>query len=98
MTRSVQRKMWGDMRGNSSDAAPRNAVKPRGKHPDKRLNAARVRTLTVPGRYADGNGLYLVVDQSRAKRWLLRTVIAGKRCDIGLGSVQLVQLADAREE
>jgi hypothetical protein len=50
------------------------------------------------GRYADGNGLYLFVDDSGAKRWLLRTAIAGKRCDIGLGSAQLVSLADARDE
>jgi hypothetical protein len=29
---------------------------------------------------------------------VLRTVILGKRCDIGLGSVRLVSLAEAREE
>ena len=88
--------MWGDMRVKSPDSTRHG--KPRGKHPDRRLNAVRVRNVTVPGRYADGNGLYLVVDESHAKRWLLRTVVAGKRCDIGLGSAQLVPLADAREE
>jgi integrase len=72
--------------------------KPRGQHPDKRLTAVTVRNLKRPGRYADGNGLYLVVDHSGAKRWILRTVIARRRCDIGLGSVRLVSLADAREE
>lgn len=70
----------------------------RGKHPHQALSAATVRATSVPGRYADGNGLYLVVDPSGAKRWLLRTVIKGKRSDIGLGSVRLVSLADARAE
>jgi hypothetical protein len=73
-------------------------TKPRGRHPDKRLTAVTVRNLKRPGRYADGNGLYLVVDHSGAKRWILRTVIARRRCDIGLGSVHLVSLAEAREE
>jgi integrase len=74
------------------------ATKPHGQHPDKRLTAVTVRNLKRPGRYADGNGLYLVIDHSGAKRWILRTVIARKRCDIGLGSVRLVPLADARDE
>jgi integrase len=73
-------------------------TKPRGQHPDKRLTAVTVRNLKRPGRYADGNGLYLVVDHSGAKRWMLRTVIAHRRRDIGLGSVRLVSLAEAREE
>jgi hypothetical protein len=41
-------------------------VKPRGRHPDKALSTVRVRSLREPGRYADGNGLYLVVDPSGA--------------------------------
>lgn len=73
-------------------------LKPRGRHPHQRLNAVGVKALKGAGRYADGNGLYLVVDPSGAKRWLLRTVVSGKRRDIGLGSTQLVSLADARAE
>ena len=57
-------------------------MKPRGRHPDKALSAIRVRAITEPGRYADGNGLYLVVDPSGAKRWILRTVVRGTRHDI----------------
>jgi integrase len=72
--------------------------KPKGRHPDKRLNAVRVRTTTKAGRYADGNGLYLVVDPSGARRWILRTVVSSKRCDVGLGGVALVSLAEARDE
>jgi integrase len=33
-----------------------------------------------------------------AKRWELRTVVRGKRCDIGLGGLKVVTLAEAREE
>ena len=72
--------------------------KPKGAHPDKRLTAVAVRNARRPGRYADGNGLYLFVDDSGAKRWLLRTVVFGKRRDIGLGSIRLVTLAEAREQ
>jgi integrase len=86
------------MRANSLDTQRVNVGKPRGKHPEKRLTAVTVRSLRTPGRFADGNGLYLVVDDSGAKRWILRTVIKGKRRDLGLGSTQLVTLAEARDE
>ncbi len=70
--------------------------KPAGRHVDKRLTAAQVRTLTAAGFYADGNGLYLKVDGNGAKRWVQRIVINGKRRDIGLGSATLTSLAEAR--
>jgi integrase len=66
------------------------------KHPQKALTSVRINNLSVPGRYADGNGLYLVVDPSGAKRWVLRTVVHGKRRDMGLGGLRLVSLAEAR--
>ncbi len=69
-----------------------------GRHPDRALTAVKVRQVTEPGRYADGNGLYLVVDPSGAKRWLSRIVVQGRRRDIGLGSARLVGLAEAREK
>ena len=72
-------------------------MKRSGGHPQKSLSAAAIRNKARPGRYADGNGLYLVVDPSGAKRWVLRTVVQGHRRDMGLGSTQLVALADARE-
>ncbi len=67
------------------------------KHPEKALTAVAIRNAK-PGRYADGNGLYLVVDDSGARRWTLRTVIKGKRCELGLGALSLTPLAEAREE
>ncbi|CAN5277377.1 site-specific integrase [soil metagenome] len=72
-------------------------MKRSGKHPDKALTPVRINALKVAGRYADGNGLYLVVDPSGAKRWILRTMVQGRRRDIGLGSLRLVGLGEARE-
>ena len=72
--------------------------KKRGLHPDKALTALAVRNLAQPGRYADGNGLYLMIDTSGARRWLLRLMVQGRRRDIGLGSAKLVSLAEAREK
>ncbi len=69
-----------------------------GRHPEKALSAAFVRQVQAPGKYADGHGLYLVVDPTGAKRWMQRTTIRGKRCDMGLGSSALVTLAQAREK
>jgi integrase len=73
-------------------------MKPEGRHPEKRLTAIKVRASLAPGRYADGNGLYLVVEPTGSKRWVLRTVVQGKRRDMGLGGAGLVTLAEAREK
>ncbi|MCY4601088.1 MAG: integrase arm-type DNA-binding domain-containing protein [Acidobacteria bacterium] len=79
----------------SAGRSPRK-TKPRGGHPDKRLTAGFVRSAG-PGRYCDGQGLYLYVQSSGARSWVQRLVIHGRRHDIGLGSAQLVPLAEARE-
>ncbi len=71
--------------------------KPSGKHPEKRLTAVAVKNAK-PGKYADGNGLYLVVEESGSKHWILRTVIRGRRCELGLGGVLTIPLSEAREE
>jgi len=72
--------------------------KAKGQHQEKVLTAVKIRQLSTPGRYADGNGLYLIVDPSGAKRWILRILVQGKRRDIGLGGMNLVPLAEAREK
>jgi integrase len=74
-----------------------SGIKPIGRHQEKRLSAATVRTIKEAGFYGDGNGLYLKVDATGAKRWIQRVVIHGKRRDIGLGSASLISLAEARE-
>ena len=61
-----------------------------------RLTARFAATVTKPGRHGDGGGLYLVVKPSGTKSWVLRTVVRGRRCDIGLGGYPLVSLAEAR--
>ena len=61
-----------------------------------RLTARKVAGLREPGRYADGDGLYLLIDPSGAKRWVLRYALNGKRRDMGLGPARVVSLSDAR--
>jgi integrase len=67
------------------------------RHPVNKLTAVSVRALKRPGRYADGGGLYLRIKPSGRKVWVWRGTVQGRRRDIGLGSVQTVSLADARE-
>lgn len=57
------------------------------------------------GRHGDGNGLYLVVDPSGARRWIVRVTVKGQknrkggplRTDFGLGGADVVTLHQARE-
>ena len=84
-----------DSTGESGRGRPVESRRP---HPVKALTAVKVRSVKEPGRYGDGNGLYLIVDPSGAKRWMLRTVVQGRRRDIGLGGVRVVSLSQAREE
>ena len=51
-----------------------------------------------PGMHSDGGGLYLVVQESGSRSWILRTMIRGARKDIGLGGLSTRSLADARDE
>ena len=62
------------------------------------LTAAFVRTVTAPGRYFDGQGLFLLVEPSGAKRWKQRITVRGKRHELGLGPFPVVTLAMVREE
>ena len=61
------------------------------------LSAAFVRTVSTPGMYSDGNGLYLRAEKGETKQWVLRVTINGKRTMLGLGGYPKVSLADARE-
>ena len=60
------------------------------------LSAASVRAAG-PGNYVDGNGLMLRVRKSGTRQWIQRLTIHGRRVDLGLGSADLVKLADARK-
>jgi integrase len=57
-----------------------------------------VSTIGAPGRYADGDGLYLVVDTGGAKRWQFHYRWSGKRREMGLGSLTSTSLAEARDK
>ncbi len=63
-----------------------------------KLTVRTVQALKEPGMYGDGEGLYLRVGPTLAKSWILRTVVHGKRRELGLGSASLVSLAEARED
>lgn len=64
----------------------------------KKLTAVMVRNVSKAGRYIDEHGLFLHVRASGSKSWGQRIVIHGKRCDLGLGSVSMVTLAEARRQ
>lgn len=66
------------------------------RRPQKALTALAVKAATDPGKYFDGNGLYLRIDPNGSRFWVQRIVIRGKRREMGLGSADLVTLAEAR--
>lgn len=49
------------------------------------------------GKYADGQGLWLVKSDRARGKWVLRLVVAGKRREMGLGRWPDVSIAEARE-
>lgn len=63
-----------------------------------RLTDRGVRALREPGLHADGDGLYLRIDQTGARRWVLIFHMAGKRREMGLGSLSDVGLGEARSK
>ncbi|AYK23080.1 tyrosine-type recombinase/integrase [Pseudomonas aeruginosa] len=52
----------------------------------------------TPGTTGDGDGLYLQVARNGSPSWLYRFQLNGKRRNMGLGSCDLVTLAEAREK
>ena len=62
-----------------------------------KLSAAKVRTVTKPGLYGDGHGLYLQVSSFETKAWVFRYMIDGTARKMGLGPLHTVSLADARQ-
>jgi len=62
-----------------------------------KLSARAVATLSKPGRHSDGGGLYLNLTGSGARSWVFMWKVAGRRREIGLGSLRDVTLAKARD-
>lgn len=65
--------------------------------PERALSARFVETVTQPGKYFDGQGLFLRVAKNGARQWVQRITIRGKRTELGLGSPPAVSLAAARK-
>ncbi len=63
----------------------------------KVLSALEVKRLTQPGLHAVGTvaGLRLLVKDSGARSWVLRTSIGNRRAELGLGGYPTVSLAQA---
>src|SRR3954462_1034650 len=64
----------------------------------KRLSARTVETITNPGYHADGDGLYLKVDGSGARRWAFIFHTSGKRREMGLGRMGLKEAREKADE
>src|SRR6185437_12552499 len=61
-----------------------------------RLKPLDVTRETRPGKYADGDGLYLIVAGPTSKNWSYRYWFKGKERWHGLGSFKDVSLKEAR--
>ena len=62
------------------------------------LNAMMVKKLTKVGRHSDGNDLYLQITKSGSKSWIFHYMMNGKAREMGLGSLDILSLAEAREK
>lgn len=61
-----------------------------------KLTKDKVRALSEPGRYSDGDGLILQISPKGGKSWILRVQINGRRRDIGLGRLDDLSITAAR--
>ncbi len=62
-----------------------------------KLNDAKLRTLTTPGKHFDGGGLYLEVTAAGGRYWRLKYRHAGKEKRLAFGVYPEVSLKTARE-
>jgi integrase len=67
-------------------------------HTLNRLKPLAVDKTKVPGRYADGGGLYLIVKPGPRKSWAFIYRRGAKTTELGLGSLSDVPLVTARAE
>ncbi|ODU21794.1 MAG: integrase [Sphingomonas sp. SCN 67-18] len=67
-------------------------------HVRGRIHVRQLPSLTKPGVYADGGGLYLRVRPSLTRSWIFICMIKGRRREMGLGSILDVSLAQARDK
>ena len=63
-----------------------------------KLTARAVAAVKLPGLYSDGGGLYLQVARGGSKSWVYRFMLRRRSRDMGLGGIDVVSLAEAREK
>jgi hypothetical protein len=63
-----------------------------------KLTATGVRALRTPGKYGDGNGLWLIVTTAERRAWVFRYMRQGKAREMSLGSARDVTLAEVRDK
>jgi len=63
----------------------------------KKLNARSVMTLPV-GKHNDGGSLWLIVRPNGSRAWVFRYAWQGRRREMGLGPLDTVSLAEARDK
>jgi integrase len=61
------------------------------------LKVASVARATAAGHYGDGGGLFLQISRFGTASWMFRYRVAGRLREMGLGSLDTIGLADARE-
>lgn len=62
-----------------------------------RLSALGVKRMTRPGFYCDGAGLYLQIARGGSKSWVFKYCLDGRKRQMGLGGLNAISLAEARE-
>lgn len=62
-----------------------------------KLTTKTANSLKTSGYFADGGGLYLQISKTLSKSWLFIYKRAGKKFEVGLGSLDVKSLAEARE-
>jgi len=62
-----------------------------------RLNDLQVKALKKPGRYSDGQNLYLNISAKGAKSWVFLYALSGKQREMGLGPFLTFGVAAARK-
>src|SRR3546814_14384493 len=62
-----------------------------------KLSARKVETLSKPGWYNDGGGLYLRITEGRPTKWVYIFKRDTKRREMGSGALAAVSLAVARD-
>jgi Arm DNA-binding domain len=63
-----------------------------------KLTALAVSRLKKSGMYPDGGGLYLQITKTGARSWVFRFKLDGRERYMGLGPLNAVSLAEARQK